>query len=94
MSKQEKKEKGRSESIILAFLSMILGYFIESSAVCFGHRFAIVNSAIVESAELAIFCIYILYIITKNQILVRIAIMNLFKISLVWPLLWCCDAGC
>ena len=77
-----------------SFLSVILWYFIAFKAFYFCHRFPIVNSAIVELAKLAIFCIHILYIITQNQILFRIAIVYLYKIWLVWPLLWCCYAGC
>ena len=59
---------------------MILGYFIDFSAVYFHHRFPIVNSAIVELAELAIFCIHISYIIAQNQNLVRIAKVNVYII--------------
>ena len=46
-------------------------------------RFPIVNSAIVELANPAILCIYRAYIITQNQILVRIAIVFMYKILLV-----------
>ena len=56
---------------------MILGYFIEFKAFCFRHRFFIMNSAIVELAKLAIFSINILYIITRNQISLRIAIYSI-----------------
>ena len=58
------------------------------------QRFSIVNSAIVKLAKLAIFCINIYHISTQNQNSFRIAIVYLYKIQLVWPLLWCCYAGC
>ena len=58
------------------------------------QRFPIVNSAIVKLAKLAIFCVNIYHISTQNQNSFRIAIVYLYKIQLVWPLLWCCYAGC
>ena len=51
-------------------------------------RFPIVNSTIVELAKPAILCMYRAYVITQNQILVRIAIVFMYKILLVWPLLY------
>ena len=57
-------------------------------------RFSTVNSAIVKLAKLAIFYINTNHISTQNQNSLRIAIVYLYKILLVWPLLWCCYAGC
>ena len=78
----------------LLSLSVIFGCFMTFEAFYFSHRFPIVNSAIVEIFKLAIFCTNIVQKLTHNQISFRIAIVCLYKIWLVWWLLWKKTYGC